>query len=514
MSTLATQCSSTSGSGTVLLLTAVTAFPSSSGPISARILFDTGSQHSYITSTMADRLSVPRVREEVLTLSTFGTTRIHDAKTPVASLSVPVRDGPNVHLEAYVVPHIVNSITRDPLASADKASLADYPATDFADSHLSLDRPATVNVDILVGLDHFWDFILSSRAVLPSGLRILESRLGLIIAGRSQSPATENTVSPRRVTATALFVSAVANRMAAMPTSAEGDVSAGLQRDIADLWQLDSIGISDSPDVCEDDLALAHFQQTVRFDGSRYEVSWPWKEPRPDLATNYGLAMGRMRSLTRRFQSDPSLLSRYAKVIADQERLGIVEKVTENTVISTVKHYLPHQPVLTPGKSTTKLRVVYDASARSSRSASSLNQCLLRGPVRLPSLCGVLLRFRLHNVAVCADVEKAFLQISIRPDDRDVTRFLWFKNPTAADSLVASPQTLDTYRFCRVPFGLICSPFLLEATIRHHLQSSSSSLAPTLIDNTYVDNVLLGAASTLKLSTCTVSLKPYSPRHP
>ena len=102
------------------------------------------------------------------------------------------------------------------------------------------------------------------------------------------------------------------------------------------------------------------------------------------------------------------------------------------------------------------------------------------------------MRFRLPPVAIVADVEKAFLQIGIRPQDRDGTRFLWLRDAKRPDVV---DDNLATYRFCRVPFGLICSPFLLGETIKYHLRHDGSSLAQTLVDNIYVDNIFIGAAS-------------------
>jgi hypothetical protein len=85
-------------------------------------------------------------------------------------------------------------------------------------------------------------------------------------------------------------------------------------------------------------------------------------------------------------------------------------------------HYLPHQVVLRADKPD-KIRIVYDGSAHS-RDGLSLNECLYRGPVLLPHITGVLLRLRMHQALLTCDIEKAFLQISVRPEDRDVTRFL------------------------------------------------------------------------------------------
>ena len=118
------------------------------------------------------------------------------------------------------------------------------------------------------------------------------------------------------------------------------------------------------------------------------------------------------------------------------------------------------------------------------RTAQSLNDCLHRGPV---ILCGLIMRFPLPSIAIFADMEKAFLDIRIR-----VTRFLCFRDATRLEDV---DSNLETYRFCCVPIGLICSPFLLGEKIKYHLRHEGSSLARTLADNIYVDNVLIGADS-------------------
>ena len=107
-------------------------------------------------------------------------------------------------------------------------------------------------------------------------------------------------------------------------------------------------------------------------------------------------------------------------------------------------------------------------------------------------LCGLLMRFRLHQIAIVADIEKAFLQIGIQPNQRDVTRFLWLKD--SGETRVES-DNIQEYRFCRVPFGLISSPFLLGATIESHLESYDSELALKLKNDIYVDNLITGADS-------------------
>ena len=97
----------------------------------------------------------------------------------------------------------------------------------------------------------------------------------------------------------------------------------------------------------------------------------------------------------------------------DQLEYGIIEKVEQNKK-DGICHYLPHHAVVKPDHSTTKLRIVYDASAKTKLDHKSLNECLHRGPVLLHDLCGTLLRFRNHKIGLVADIEKVFLQIALQ----------------------------------------------------------------------------------------------------
>ena len=84
--------------------------------------------------------------------------------------------------------------------------------------------------------------------------------------------------------------------------------------------------------------------------------------------------------------------------------------------------YLPHHAVIRRDKTTTKLRIVYDASAKTT--GPSLNNCLDPGPKFDQKILEILSRFRVHRVAVHADIEKAFLMISVSPPDREFLCFL------------------------------------------------------------------------------------------
>jgi len=130
--------------------------------------------------------------------------------------------------------------------------------------------------------------------------------------------------------------------------------------DLTNMWPLDIISISDLDD---NDKALQQFSEGIYYDGKRYQIRWLWKSPLPDLPDNFDVAYGRFKSLSRRFQAEKTLLQQYNDILQSQLKQGIIEKVIEKDV-DHITHYLPHYPVLTPSKNTTKVRIVYDASAR------------------------------------------------------------------------------------------------------------------------------------------------------
>ena len=122
--------------------------------------------------------------------------------------------------------------------------------------------------------------------------------------------------------------------------------------------------------------------------------------------------------------------------------------------------YLPHQAVIRNGHSSTKLRLVFDASAK--KVVPSLNDAMYKGPFFTRLLFDVLVRFRLNPIGIIADIEKAYLQISVGDCHRDFLRFLWFD-----DVFKDIPEEV-IFRFCRVIFGANCSQYLLNSVIRYH----------------------------------------------
>lgn len=140
-------------------------------------------------------------------------------------------------------------------------------------------------------------------------------------------------------------------------------------------------------------------------------------------------------------------------------------------------------------KQTTKIRAVFDASCKVN--GPSLNQCLYSGPNLIAKIFDILVRFRLNKIGILADIKQAFLNIAISREHRDFVRFLWY-------DLNSKEEKIITYRFLRVVFGLTSSPFLLNATLRHHLSKyveKENAVVERICEDLYVDNLVSGGDS-------------------
>ena len=244
-----------------------------------------------------------------------------------------------------------------------------------------------------------------------------------------------------------------------------------LHNQLEKLWDLETLGIRDNEHTIE-----SKFMEEIKFDGKHYEVKLPFREEHPLLPDNHTGSVKRLNSLISRLNTNPNLLQEYDNIIRDQVKSGVVESANDVLVPVGNVHYLPHREVVREDKNTTKVRVVYDASANGP--GTSLNDCLHTGPSLNTLIFDILLRFRVYKVAMIADIEKAFLNIVIAPEHRDYLRFFW------VDDIHDTSSNIITLRFARLVFGLTCSPAILNAVLHHHLMQYST------IDPTFVTKVL------------------------
>lgn len=146
--------------------------------------------------------------------------------------------------------------------------------------------------------------------------------------------------------------------------------------------------------------------------------------------------------------------------------------------------YMSHHAVIKESSNTTKVRVVFDASAKTSNGVS-LNDTLMVGPTIQGKLFSHLVRFRKYKFVITADIEKMYRQVLLHEDDRRYQQILWHRD-----------NKIETFQLNTLTFGISSSPFLAIRTIQkladdeRHTYPRAAEIIKTHL---YVDDLLSGA---------------------
>ena len=144
-------------------------------------------------------------------------------------------------------------------------------------------------------------------------------------------------------------------------------------------------------------------------------------------------------------------------------------------------HYIPHQAVLRPEKST-PVRIAFNSS--SSHQGHTLNDYWKKGPYLLNSTFGVVLRFRERQVAVMGDISKTFHRILIPVKDQHIHRFLWRDMEIGRDP--------DVYIKTVLTFGDKPAPTMAQIAPRKTANENKAvypKAAEVLEKSTYMDDI-------------------------
>ncbi|KAL7071027.1 hypothetical protein ACQ4LE_009907 [Meloidogyne hapla] len=422
-------------------------------------LLDPGATCTLISEKFAKKLGIPENPNEKqieLEVDGYGGRKSRFMSSRVR-IDLKLRNGKNMKIEGYTTPNL------DQMNIYCACSQRDFWLYEKGRIEVKFCTP-----DILLGLADVLN-IVENIEKLPEQRFLINTKVGPIICGKAK--IKENELERENH-----YVLSVENK----------EIEKIEEKD---FWNLETIGIKDPGlTIPDDEIAWKQFRDSInQLPDGRYEVGWPWRiESKKILQTNFGVSLGRLRSLWKKYRENTEVLETIDKTIKEQLDLNMIEIAPKDT--QNIVHYLPHQPVFKSSSSFTKLRVVFDAGS----GKTPLNNELLRGAVLLPQLPGILIRTQMFNNLLIADIAKAFLQIQLRQEDRDVTRFLWVKDIKHQPEY----QNLISYRFTRVLFGVISSPFLLIATILHHLEKIKSPLSEEIKTNLYMDNIILGAKNT------------------
>ena len=440
-----------------------------------RILLDSGAQKTYITDKLAQSLNLPIVGKDKIVIKTFGDDSPVLHSCNIVQLAVQCLDGEMIYINAYSVPFICSPLSGQRIETA----VTNYPHLTGLQLADYSDGSEPLEISILLGSDYYWLFVLGLpvRGERNMGPTALCTKFGYVLNG------------PVEVTGSGEHSYTNFVETHVMKTASDCLTTEEVNDSLKRFWDYESIGIKkEEPPVYET------FLKDIKLVDGRYEVSLPFKDGHPPIPDNYSLSEKRLQSLFARLRSKPKLLSQYDGIIREQLDKGIIERVSQdeidNAKVNEV-HYLPHREVIRLDKSTTKLRIVYDASSKRSEEPS-LNDCMYTGPPLTPLIFDILLRFRLNGIVLLGDIEKAFLNISIKPEERNLLRFLW------VDDANKEEPEIVVYRFTRLVFGLVSSPFVLNATIRSHLSKyaqEDQEFILTVLKSLYVDDFVFSSRS-------------------
>ncbi|UYV65068.1 hypothetical protein LAZ67_3003034, partial [Cordylochernes scorpioides] len=415
----------------------------------ARAIIDTGSQRSYILHSTAMEMEYEQSRREFFRHSLFGGSSTDVVEHEVYTIHLSdINNSYRCEFEALGQPLICGSIP--PVCP--RSLLEGNEELDVSD--LMRDR-----IEVLIGADIAGRLLTDDQRRISSGLVAIRTKLGWTVMGKIPPTEVRDDISSLCVTTL-------------------------LSLDLENLWKLDAIGVSDAEVEKKTQSLQAemeeHFAHTTTRDiEGRYEVALPWVQDKERIPSNKDLAENQLRSVRRKLE-EVGDMKEYGQIFEEWMKQGIIEYAREDKLDGV--HYLPHRPVYKRNSHTSRIRPVFNASARK-RGKLSLNDCLDKGPNLIEIIPRLLNKFRKYEVGVSSDIEKAFLQIGIKEEDRDYLRFLWH----------TEDGRLITYRHKRVVFGITTSPYLLKATLSLHLDKAPEHLkitAEQLKSSFYVDNCL------------------------
>ncbi|XP_078051483.1 uncharacterized protein LOC144477624 [Augochlora pura] len=395
--------------------------------IHCRTLLDTCSTANFITVRLAARLRLRRGKHStsISILNQLTTASISAVTATIRSRL----GGYEKTLEFLVIPHISE---KEPQQQINRNSIRIPANIRLADPEFHKPAP----VDMLLGTGPTLSLFSVGQIDLSPrdgpDLLLQKTRLGWVIGGSIGSPTSREpsrptpstdstTLQQDRNALTQAAAASSTNDTEQHSTAKDAVDSIGMQSstssdgisktrhvtqiefDIRKFWEIEegpsTRHLSPEETACEE-----HFQRHVQRDATgRYIVALPFKQSRDRLGNSRTMALKRFNALQRRFRRDPVFRDQYSAVMQEYLDLG---HMSEDTGPSEDNgFFLPHHAVIKETSMTTKLRVVFDGSAKTNVGIS-LNEALMVGPTIQEDLFSHILRFRLHNYVLTGDIEK------------------------------------------------------------------------------------------------------------
>lgn len=451
------------------LATAAVQVKGPKGILKIRCLFDSGSSQTYITQSVAEELGLKIKESKRLKVGRFGGGhKVMNSFQVLLEVCSLQKETKPIEIVALTFPKICEPVPTNHLLPVLEL-LSENGLTPAEDLDELRSKGWDGTIDLLIGTKHFWKFLTGNTKRLEKDLMAMESIFGWIAHGDTCMEGDCVNVHSLIATAQEEFNVPSEDETGKMLNKLY-EIGSNDGEDIESIWN--------HPIVNE-------FENTINFENGRYVVGWPWKDTPFSLPTNDEVVSKMAWSLLNRLKKTPERLEAYNAQFAEYEEKGFIECLGPNPQNGERVHVLSHHPVIREDKQSTKIRPVLNASFGN----PSLNKCLHAGPNLNAHMGKLLIRFRSKRVAVTGDIEKAFLQLVLKQEDRDSVRFVWFRNFNSS-----RPEKVY-FRFTRVVFGVTSSPFLLAATLKYHAKKYLQlypKAAQALIEDTFVDDVITG----------------------
>ncbi|XP_055850678.1 uncharacterized protein LOC129915223 [Episyrphus balteatus] len=313
-------------------------------------------------------------------------------------------------------------------------------------------------IEILLGVDFFAKSIKSVFKKNEDGTVLLETTLGLVVLGSN------------------LFRY---NDQVNVCSTVEYSESDQLDNLLKRLWEMDEIK-SCSQRTEEEELVEQHFQQNhYRDKDGVFVVKMPLKEEFKDIGSSRETALRRFTYLERRLEKNEQMKNAYVQKMRESIQLGHVQVANRSPRASNIVYYIPHHCI------EKKFRIVYDASCRTNKGIS-LNEIQMLGEKLQRDLHEIIMRFRRHRIAICADIKKMFNQVRLNKEQWDLQRIFWRENRY---------EQLKEYWLTVVTFGLTSSAHLAVRSVLQaakEAQHNYPEAANAIKNDFYIDDCATG----------------------
>nr|XP_018913598.1 PREDICTED: uncharacterized protein LOC109041647 [Bemisia tabaci] len=442
-----------------LLATVQVEVCSAKGSISVRGILDLACQSTLLATSCAKSLQLP-VDSNLFSIVGVSGNPVKTRGSARITLKTKGKVLAKNHV-VTIVDKIINATPSRALSPEIRARLAGLPLADEF-----FDKPAAA--EILIGVDLLPRLLCGETIFLGEGFpTALKTKMGYALFG--PAPILKET--------NVLMVSAL--------NEAEAANTESLQESLQKFWEVEEP--RPSAPICPPDhpAEILFRETTIRLSSGRYQVRLPFAEPPETLGASFPQALTRFRNLERQFRSKPDFKENYAKMIQGHMDAGQLTPAPPGVLDGT--HYvMPHSAVIKETSSTTKFRIVNDASAKTS-SGVSLNDILHVGPNILKDIREVILNFRRHSIVFSCDIRQMYLQVALHPDDQRYHLIIWRFHET---------EPLRLYQYTNVTFGVASSAFLAVRTLRE-LASQHKEQFPNaykvIMDEIYADDAATGS---------------------